>query len=422
MSAELCRGLSLLQHRGDASCGLIVGRGETFRACAGVGTVAEGLDEQSLAALGVGRIAAGYVRGGDTGSAFVAEHAALVLEGRLSNADKLREALDERGETCRTSEDAEAVCRFWLSLQDGGASAHEALAQTVRRLDGAFALVLLTADGLFAARDSHGACPLCVGGLPGGGYAFASESCALDGSGTPFLRDIAPGELVEAEDDGLHTLLPPSLRSRALCALEPLAAARADSVLDGIAVSSLRGRAGQSLAFVMRQGRRRGRAARAPADAALGYAQQTGIPFADVFVENRYAAGFFAACPTRPFSPVAAAVRGKRVVLVGDRAMRRPWRCCAHAARGRCISACMCRSARSPAGMAARRGRTAATAARIRSGICPRDRSTFWPTDSAPPVWSGRKGTSVCIARRFPASKKEMRQAGFRRSLFPAKG
>lgn len=61
-------------------------------------------------------------------------------------------------------------------------------------------------------------------GLPGGGYAFASESCALDGSGTPFLRDIAPGELVEAEDDGLHTLLPPSLRSRALCALEPLAA------------------------------------------------------------------------------------------------------------------------------------------------------------------------------------------------------
>ena len=321
VSAELCRGLSLLQHRGDASCGLIVGRGETFRACAGVGTVAEGLDEQSLAALGVGRIAAGYVRGGDTGSAFVAEHAALVLEGRLSNADKLREALDERGETCRTSEDAEAVCRFWLSLQDGGASAHEALAQTVRRLDGAFALVLLTADGLFAARDSHGACPLCVGGLPGGGYAFASESCALDGSGTPFLRDIAPGELVEAEDDGLHTLLPPSLRSRALCALEPLAAARADSVLDGIAVSSLRGRAGSLLAF--------GHAVKAdvvaalpgaPADAALGYAQQTGIPFADVFVENRYAAGFFAACPTRPFSPVAAAVRGKRVVLVGDRA------------------------------------------------------------------------------------------------------
>lgn len=321
VSAELCRGLSLLQHRGDASCGLIVGRGETFRACAGVGTVAEGLDEQSLAALGVGRIAAGYVRGGDTGSAFVAEHAALVLEGRLSNADKLREALDERGEACRTSEDAEAVCRFWLSLQDGGASAHEALAQTVRRLDGAFALVLLTADGLFAARDSHGACPLCVGGLPGGGYAFASESCALDGSGTPFLRDIAPGELVEAEDDGLHTLLPPSLRSRALCALEPLAAARADSVLDGIAVSSLRGRAGSLLAF--------GHAVKAdvvaalpgaPADAALGYAQQTGIPFADVFVENRYAAGFFAACPTRPFSPVAAAVRGKRVVLVGDRA------------------------------------------------------------------------------------------------------
>ena len=321
VSAELCRGLSLLQHRGDASCGLIVGRGETFRACAGVGTVAEGLDEQSLAALGVGRIAAGYVRGGDTGSAFVAEHAALVLEGRLSNADKLREALDERGETCRTSEDAEAVCRFWLSLQDGGASAHEALAQTVRRLDGAFALVLLTADGLFAARDSHGACPLCVGGLPGGGYAFASESCALDGSGTPFLRDIAPGELVEAEDDGLHTLLPPSLRSRALCALEPLAAARADSVLDGIAVSSLRGRAGSLLAF--------GHAVKAdvvaalpgaPADAALGYAQQTGIPFADVFVENRYAAGFFAACPTRPFSPVAAAVRGRRVVLVGDRA------------------------------------------------------------------------------------------------------
>lgn len=97
--------------------------------------------------------------------------------------------------------------------------------------------------------------------------------------------------------------------------------ARADSVLDGIAVSSLRGRAGSLLAF--------GHAVKAdvvaalpgaPADAALGYAQQTGIPFADVFVENRYAAGFFAACPTRPFSPVAAAVRGKRVVLVGDRA------------------------------------------------------------------------------------------------------
>ena len=114
VSAELCRGLSLLQHRGDASCGLIVGRGETFRACAGVGTVAEGLDEQSLAALGVGRIAAGYVRGGDTGSAFVAEHAALVLEGRLSNADKLREALDERGETCRTRRPSAAsgcLCR-----------------------------------------------------------------------------------------------------------------------------------------------------------------------------------------------------------------------------------------------------------------------------------------------------------------------
>lgn len=92
-----CRGLSLLQHRGRESCGLIVGRGDAFRACAGVGTVAEGLDEQALASLGVGRCAAGYVRGVGAASAFVAEHAALVLEGYLTNGDKLREVLAGRG-------------------------------------------------------------------------------------------------------------------------------------------------------------------------------------------------------------------------------------------------------------------------------------------------------------------------------------
>ena len=105
-------------------------------------------------------------------------------------------------------------------------------------MQGAFALVLLTADELLAARDPRGACPLCIGELPDGGYAFASESCALDGGGLPFLRDVAPGELVAAGDGGLETLLPPSDRGRALCALELLAAARADSVLDGVAAVS----------------------------------------------------------------------------------------------------------------------------------------------------------------------------------------
>ena len=319
-AAELCRGLSLLQHRGRESCGLIVGRGDAFRACAGVGTVAEGLDEQALASLGVGRCAAGYVRGVGAASAFVAEHAALVLEGYLTKGDKLREVLAGRGVFCRTAEDAEAVCRLWLSARNEGASEREALVQTLRRLQGAFALVLLTADELLAARDPRGACPLCIGELPDGGYAFASESCALDGGGLPFLRDVAPGELVAAGDGGLETLLPPSDRGRALCALELLAAARADSVLDGVAVSSLRGRAGSLLALEHAvRGDVVAALPGAEADAALGYAQQSGIPFVNAFVENRYVSGFFAACPARGFNPVAAAVRGKRVVLVGDR-------------------------------------------------------------------------------------------------------
>ena len=198
-------------------------------------------------------------------------------------------------------------------------------------LKGAYSLVIMTRDKLLAVRDPFGFHPLCIGELEGG-YVFASETCALDSIGATYLRDVRPGEIVIADKRGL-TSVDEHCDScgTALCVFEHIYFARPDSIVDGSSVHMARRRAGAFLALehpvqadvvigVPDSG----------IDAALGYAQQSGIPYGVGFIKNKYIGRTFIQ-PTQAdreqkvrikLNPVAATVKGKRVVLIDDSIVR----------------------------------------------------------------------------------------------------
>jgi amidophosphoribosyltransferase len=327
-------GLYALQHRGQESAGIAVSEQGRLTALRDLGLVPQVFDERSLSGL-KGELAIGHTRYSTTGANAWenaqpllhhgrARTVALGHNGNLVNADDLRAAL---GKPLASTSDSEVIAAL---IADDERPLEDAAAAAMARLEGAASVVGIADGKLFAFRDAHGFRPLVLGRL-GPDPVVASETCALDLVGAQLEREVRPGELIVAADDGLHAIqaLQPAERG-ALCIFEFFYLARPDTRLSGVEVHGARVRMGERLA------------AEAPVEAdlvlpipdsgtpaAIGFARATGIPFSEGLIKNRYVGRTFIQ-PEQgmreqgirmKFNPLAE-VEGQRVVVVDDSIVR----------------------------------------------------------------------------------------------------
>lgn len=333
--------LYALQHRGQMSCGIAVGDHGIIKSHKDNGLVPEVFTREVIDSLGDGHLAVGHVRYGtkdnaDRASAqpMVVRHVrgniAICFNGQLCNARELRHELEMSGAIFHTNNDCEVIAYIFTRERLTSESTEQALANTMKKLRGAYSIVMMSAKKLLACRDPQGFRPLCIGTRPGQ-YIFASESCALSTVGADLLRDVEPGEIVVASTDGLKSIPALTGQKTGMCVFEYVYIARPDSVIDGSSVHEARRRAGAYLALehpvaadvVIG-------APDSGLDAAMGYAHQSGIPYGMGFIKNRYVGRTFIE-PTQKMrenavriklSAIESVVRGKRVILVDDSIVR----------------------------------------------------------------------------------------------------
>jgi amidophosphoribosyltransferase len=330
-------GLFALQHRGQESAGIAVSEQGRLTGLRDLGLVSQVFDEQKLGGLR-GQVAIGHNRYSTTGSSQWANAQPLVQHGRartvalghngnLVNVGELREGLRADGVPLGTTSDSELIAAL---IANDPAPLEEAVANAMRRLEGAYSVTALSEGRLIAFRDAHGFRPLVIGKLHDD-FVFASETCALDLVGAEFVREVTPGEVVIADGEGLHArqALEPVERG-ALCIWEFFYLARPDSRLEGIEVHEARVRMGERLA----------QEAPVEADlvlpipdsgtpAAIGFARAVGLPFSEGLIKNRYVQRTFIQPDQElrrqgvklKYHPVAE-VAGKRVVAVDDSIVR----------------------------------------------------------------------------------------------------
>jgi amidophosphoribosyltransferase len=331
-------GLFALQHRGQESAGIAITDGRTIVLEKDRGLVAEVFTPERQQRLH-GKLAIGHVLYGNTDTQSNVENAeplavmsrrgslALAHNGEITNADALRAELSRRGYLFRTDSDIEVIASLIAQAEDPDLTS--ALISTLRKLNGAYALVVLTPDRIMGIRDPHGIRPLSLGRFDGG-YVLASETCAFDTVGAQFIRPVEPGELVTIGPDGISSQrFAPG--EKAVCTFEYIYFARPDSLIEGIGVHGARRRAGRILA------------AEHPAkaemvisvpdsgtSAALGYAEAAGIPLDAGLIKNRYVGRTFIkpSQKDREFavqlklSPLQEVLAGKSVVMVDDSIVR----------------------------------------------------------------------------------------------------
>lgn len=331
-------GLYALQHRGQESAGITTGDGRELRTFKSMGLVVQVFNEEELSFL-EGHVAIGHTRYSTTGSSKVCNAQPIVVDsdlgqlalghnGNLVNTVSLTEQLQESGERLETSTDSEVIARAIASAP--GLDWESRILHSLHRFQGAYSLVMATANTLYAARDPMGVRPLCVGRL-NGGWVVASETCALDTVGATFIRELEPGELLVIDGEGVRGLRAVESRQRALCIFEFIYFARPDSSIYG------------QLVYLARQDMGRHLAREYPVDAdlvipvpdsaipaATGYAQESGIPFGEGLIKNRYIGRTFIQPDQRlrqvgvrlKFNPLPPVLAGKRVVVVDDSIVR----------------------------------------------------------------------------------------------------
>ena len=336
-------GLYALQHRGQESCGIVLNDRGVFKTHKGLGLVNEVFSERTLSEFGKGRMAVGHVRYSTTGNVNTANcqpmtvrHVkgalAIAHNGNLINALDLRREYELKGAIFHSTSDTEVISYAITEARLKTGSIQEAVEQAMTRIKGAYSLVLMSPKKLIAARDPQGFRPLCLGVLPeDGGYVVASESCALDSVGAEFVRDIEPGEIVVIGDNGIESIKTHCGQKSSMCVFEFIYFARPDSVIEGASVHRARMRAGHYLALE--------HPVQADVvigcpdsglDAALGFSQQSGIPYGVGFVKNRYIGRTFIQ-PSQgmrensvriKLNAITEVVKGKRVVLIDDSIVR----------------------------------------------------------------------------------------------------
>lgn len=336
-------GLFALQHRGQESCGIVVNDDGIFQSYKDTGLVNDVFTPQILAELGEGNMAVGHVRYGTTGGndrsnaqPIVVNHIkgrmALAHNGNIVNCEQLRRELELEGSIFSTTSDTEVISYIITKERLKAPSIEQAVNQAMRRVKGAYSLVILSPSKLIAVRDAHGFRPLCYGKTADGRYVVASESCALDAVSAQFVRDIRPGEILVFDQDGVRSITDHCGKTDgSLCVFEYIYFARPDSVIDGCSVHNARMRAGAFLALehpvqadvvigVPDSG----------LDAAVGYAKQAGIPYEIGFIKNKYIGRTFIQPGQKSredkvkikLNPIADVVRGKRVVMIDDSIVR----------------------------------------------------------------------------------------------------
>ena len=336
-------GLYALQHRGQESCGIVVNDDGLFFSHRDLGLVNEVFSHKALAGLPNGTMAVGHVRYGTTGGnsrsncqPLMVNHQkgkmALAHNGNLSNAEDLRNALEMSGAIVHTTSDTETIAYIVTRERLRAPSIEDALSRAMEMLEGAYSLVLMSAQKLICARDPFGFRPLCFGQTPDGAYVVASESCALEAVGASFVRDIEPGEILVFGKDGcVSRRAHCKKQNKKLCVFEYIYFARPDSVIDTLSVHQFRLEAGRILAeqhpveadLVIG-------APDSGLDAALGFSRRSGIPYGIGLIKNKYIGRTFIAPEQKSrtdsvrikLSAIASVLQGKRVVLVDDSIVR----------------------------------------------------------------------------------------------------
>ena len=302
-----------------------------------MGLVSHAFNETELARL-KGNIAIGHNRYSTTGSSVLCNaqpvlvgtvdtSLALGHNGNITNSASLRAELEEKGFKFNSSTDSEVIADLMLSAPDKDIEGK--IKYAMRRLQGAYSLVVLSNDKLYGVRDPMGVRPLCLGSLDSG-WVLASETCALDHIGAQFVREIEPGEIVTIDAGGVRSTRIESIR-RALCIFEYIYFARPDSVLNGKLIYTIRERMG---AILSREH---------PVDAdivigvpdsataaGIGYARASGIPYHEGLLKNRYVGRTFIEPDQRlrelgvrlKFNPLSQEISGKRLIVVDDSIVR----------------------------------------------------------------------------------------------------
>jgi amidophosphoribosyltransferase len=330
-------GLFALQHRGQESAGIAVSDRGRLTVLRDMGLVAQVFTEQNLSGL-QGDVAIGHTRYSTTGSTQWTNAQPIVQHGRvrtvtlghngnLTNTEELRDELAADGVRLSSTSDTEVIAAL---IANDSAPLDEAVAKAMARLEGAYTVVALSEGALLGFRDPYGFRPLALGRLDGD-RVLASETCALDLVGAQFEREIAPGELVAIDGQGVRsTQARPQANGGAQCLFEFIYLARPDSRLAGVELHAVRVRMGERLA------------AEAPVDAdlvmpipdsgtpaAIGFARASGAAFSEGLIKNRYVGRTFIQ-PDQglreqgiklKFNPLAE-VAGKRIVVVDDSIVR----------------------------------------------------------------------------------------------------
>lgn len=331
-------GLYALQHRGQESTGIAVSNGKEIMLHKGMGLVNEVFSQEIIEKM-PGNIAIGHVRYSTTGSSLLVNAQPLVFRylngmialahnGNLVNASELRTRLATFGSVFQSTTDTEVIIN--LLARYGQDRLEDALVKCMIDLKGAYSLLIMNETRLIGVRDPMGIRPLSLGKM-GDNYVLASESCAFDTVGAEMVRDLEPGEIVVIDDQGLRSINALKSGRRAHCIFEYVYFARPDSVIDGINVNRARRAMGRQLA----------RESNIQADivisvpdsgtsAALGFAEESGIPFEEGLIKNRYIGRTFIQPSQKmrdlgvrlKLNPVVEVVKGKRIIMVDDSIVR----------------------------------------------------------------------------------------------------
>jgi len=332
-------GLHALQHRGQEGCGIVCSNNGDFKLIKGAGLVHENFNESTLKKLvgdmGIGHVNYPSIRGGNDVSMlqpYLFRHCdgdfAIANNGSMVNYQEIRLFLEHNGSIFQSNSDAEMIAH--LIKKEQNSNMLEAIKGALNKLEGSFACVIMTEDKIYACRDKHGFKPLSLGKL-NGGYVVVSESCAFELCVADPIRDIEPGEILVISKDGLHSEKYAEDINHHMCAMEYIYFARPDSEIEGVNVHLYRRETGRLLA----------KESPVEADvvvgvpdsslsAAMGYAEESGIPNETGLIKNKYVGRTFIQPSQRlrektvrmKLSTVSAVVRGKRVILVDDSIVR----------------------------------------------------------------------------------------------------
>jgi len=338
-------GLHALQHRGQESAGIAASDGNNIRVHKNMGLVGDIFTAAVLAVL-PGALAIGHTRYSTTGDSALLNAQpirvdcnkgmiAVAHNGNLVNASDIRARLESEGSIFQTTSDTEVIVHLIAHSREQ--TLPDAIADALRRIDGAFSLVIITRDRIFAARDPRGFRPLSLGRIPASGtrvndaFAFASESTAFDLVGATFERDVKPGELVVVGPEGIQSRFYAPAAPQSACIFEHVYFSRPDSFVFGRSVNDSREALGRQLA----------REAPVDADivvavpdsgvpAAIGYSGESGLPFRVGLIRSHYVGRTFIEPEQRvrdfgvklKLNPVRSVLDGKRVILIDDSIVR----------------------------------------------------------------------------------------------------